>query len=116
MLEMERLVEEGDTLRWLEVDRHFHFSSYAGCDMPRLMRMIKQCWDWTQQYRRIYMHPHTLEPGDRYELIRADHRLLFEAFRQRNPDDAARLLEIHIRRVRLTLSEQLLFADASGDM
>src|SRR5690606_7315048 len=40
-----------DEPRWLELDRRFHLTSYAGAALPRLRGMIEDLWNTTQHYR-----------------------------------------------------------------
>jgi DNA-binding GntR family transcriptional regulator len=93
--------------RWFELDRQFHHLSYGACEMPRLLRLIKQLWDASQQYRRVYRYPDHPAAGvttKRYELTRADHRLILDALEHRDSEAAAQMSRMHIRRVRVALS------------
>jgi DNA-binding GntR family transcriptional regulator len=105
--EMEEVADPEDLTRWIELDRRFHLATFAGAPLPRLLRLIESFWNSTQQYRRAY----TLLPR-RLEIAHAEHRLLLEALERRDPEDAARLLQTHIRRTRLTLDEHLELFDS----
>jgi DNA-binding GntR family transcriptional regulator len=105
--EMERVADPEDLTRWIELDRRFHLATFAGAPLPRLIRLIEAFWNTTQQYRRAY----TLLPR-RLEIAHAEHRLLLEALERRDPADAERLLQTHIRRTRLTLDEHLELFDS----
>jgi DNA-binding GntR family transcriptional regulator len=104
--EMERAAASDDLTRWIELDRRFHLATFAGASLPRLLRLIEGFWNTTQQYRRAY----TLLPR-RLDIAHLEHRLLLEALERRDPSDAERLLQTHIRRTRLTLDEHLELFD-----
>jgi DNA-binding GntR family transcriptional regulator len=90
----------GDPPRWLEADRRFHLESYAAAPLPRVLSLIEGFWNQTQQYRRAYLY--TVQP--QIEIVTAEHRLILEALERRDPQDAADLQRVHIRRTRLTLT------------
>lgn len=103
---MEEVADPEDLTRWLGLDRRFHLATFAGAPLPRLLGLIEGFWNATQQYRRVY----TLLP-ERLALAHAEHRLLLEALERRDPDDAERILQTHIRRTRLTLEEHMELFD-----
>jgi len=90
-----------DTARWLELDRRFHLECCAAAPMPRVLAMIERFWNQTQQYRRAYM---ATKHSDTFEAAMAEHRLIFYAMEQRDADEAADRLRLHIRRTRTTLT------------
>jgi DNA-binding GntR family transcriptional regulator len=90
-----------DPARWLELDRRFHLECCAAAPMPRVLAMIERFWNQTQQYRRAYM---ATDRGDTFEAALAEHRLIFYAIEQRDAEDAADRLRLHIRRTRTTLT------------
>jgi DNA-binding GntR family transcriptional regulator len=107
LAEIERLVEvtegcarRGDRLAYVEADRPMHMATFRGAGFARLAQMITGLWDTTQQYRRIY----GLLPAS-VETSVVEHRLLLELMRNRNADDAARLLTVHIRRTWLGMAK-----------
>jgi DNA-binding GntR family transcriptional regulator len=89
-----------DPLHWLEADRQFHLESYAAAPLPRVLSMIEGFWNQTQQYRRAYLH--TVRKN--IDIVHYEHRLILEALERRNPEDAANLQRLHIRRTRITLA------------
>jgi DNA-binding GntR family transcriptional regulator len=105
MLQIER---SSDPAVWLLLDRRFHLASYAAAPMPRLLKMIENFWNSTQQYRRIYYglvaRERQQSPSTDLPLTHVDHRLLGDALERRDPVDAASVLRSHIRRTRLTLA------------
>ena len=65
-------------------------------------------WNSTQHYRRAFM---MLAGNDRMTVVNAEHRLILDAVRRRDPEDAERYLTGHIRRTRVELtSHPELFA------
>jgi DNA-binding GntR family transcriptional regulator len=93
---------------WLILDRRFHLASYAAAPMPRLLKMIENFWNSTQQYRRIYYGMVANErrdcPATTLPMTHLDHRMLFDALHRRDGDDAASTMRLHIRRTRLALA------------
>jgi DNA-binding GntR family transcriptional regulator len=107
MLQIER---SDDPAVWLLLDRRFHLASYAAAAMPRLLKMIENFWNSTQQYRRIYYgmiaraRQEQASAAREAPLTHVDHRLLFDALERRDPVDAECILRSHIRRTRIALA------------
>jgi DNA-binding GntR family transcriptional regulator len=101
---MERIQEEieanDDVGRFLVLDRDFHMTSYAACPSEQLLSATVRLWNSTQHYRRAFM---LLAGNDRAAIVNAEHRLLLDAIRRRDAEDAERFLEGHIRRTRVAL-------------
>jgi DNA-binding GntR family transcriptional regulator len=91
-----------DVAEFLRLDREFHLLTYAGCDIEPLAGMVVRLWNSTQYYRRVYMN---LIGEPRHWVVNAEHRLLVDAVRRRDVVDAGRVLEGHIRRTRVELSQ-----------
>jgi len=93
---------------WLILDRRFHLASYAAAPMPRLLKMIENFWNTTQQYRRIYYSMVASErrdaPASAAPMTHLDHRMLCDALLRRDGDDAADIMRLHIRRTRQALA------------
>ena len=85
---------------FLRLDRDLHLLSYSRAEMPRLLGMIERFWNSTQHYRRAYFK---LVERSGHWVIDAEHRLMMEAIRRRDGEEAARILHGHIRRTRLSL-------------
>jgi DNA-binding GntR family transcriptional regulator len=90
-----------DISAFLVLDREFHMTSYAGCPSDVLLSTTVRLWNATQHYRRAFM---LLAGNDRATIVNAEHRLLLDAVRRRDPDDCERFLEGHIRRTRVALT------------
>jgi DNA-binding GntR family transcriptional regulator len=83
-------------------DRDFHLSSYAGAAGSEMWQIIHRLWNTTQHYRREFTK---LAWGDGLSVTHLEHRLLLDCLRRQDPDDAERVLVMHIRRTRLELEK-----------
>ena len=101
--EMEHCADPDDPSRWVTVDRLFHLKTYSAAPMPRLLEIIDGLWNRTQQYRRAYSRLPT-----RFVTAHMEHRLLLEAIVARDPEEAATLSRVHIRRTRLALDSEAI--------
>jgi DNA-binding GntR family transcriptional regulator len=99
--EVQREIEANTDLdRFLELDRAFHLGTYSGCHIDPLNAMVTRLWNSTQHYRRAFV---ALGGQARMWVVNAEHRLLLDAVVRRDPTDAERFLEGHIRRTRIEL-------------
>jgi DNA-binding GntR family transcriptional regulator len=94
--------ETTEVEEFLRLDRDLHLLSYSRAEMPRLLDMIERFWNTTQHYRRAYFK--LIERSGQW-VIHAEHRLMMEAIRRRDAEDASRILQGHIRRTRLSLEK-----------
>jgi DNA-binding GntR family transcriptional regulator len=101
VFEMEICADPDDPSRWISIDRLFHLSTYSAAGMPRLLDIVDGLWNRTQQYRRAYTRLPT-----RFVIAGMEHRLLLEAVVRRDPEEAAALSRVHIRRTRLALDSE----------
>ena len=90
---------------FLQMDREFHLLTYSGARMSNLNDMIDRFWNTTQHYRRMFTE--NASPERRW-IIHAEHRLLVEALRRRDEDEAERVLFGHIRRTRIDLVKRTI--------
>ena len=97
-----------DAERILKLDRDFHLLSMQAARMPRLLRLVEDFWNSSQHFRRAYRE--TLSADD-IEVIRSEHFLLLDALKERDGEQAARVVANHIRRTRMRLAGRL--TDAS---
>jgi DNA-binding GntR family transcriptional regulator len=88
---------------WLQLDRSFHLSSYAGAELPRARSIVQDFWNRTQHYRRTLIL--ALDAGS-FDVVHLEHRQILDALEHRNGEDAASALLTHIRRTRQTLLQR----------
>jgi DNA-binding GntR family transcriptional regulator len=74
--------------------------------MPQMIRLVERFWNTTQHYRRAYID---LVWTDVRWIIFSEHRLMMEAIRRRDAEEAGRLLYGHVRRTRLELERRNVF-------
>ena len=99
------LVEEMERARdveeFLELDRAFHLGSYAGAQTSFLGPTVERLWNTTQHYRRAFTRLLDLD-GNR--ILHDEHHMLVTAIREKDCEEAERVLLGHIRRTRLQLA------------
>jgi DNA-binding GntR family transcriptional regulator len=67
-----------------------------------MWQIIHRMWNTTQHYRREFTR---LASAGGLGVTHLEHRLLLDCLRRQDPDDAERVLIIHIRRTRLELQK-----------
>lgn len=94
-------IEDGvGTVGFLLLDREFHLLTYAGCRSQHLTSIVERLWNSTQHYRRAFV----TRTGEAWrDTTNAEHRLLLQAIRGRNPEVAAAIVAAHITRTRVDL-------------
>ncbi|MFB7292147.1 GntR family transcriptional regulator [Actinacidiphila glaucinigra] len=97
----DEIESQSDVNRFLLLDREFHMTTYAGCPSEHLLAITERLWNSTQHYRRAFM---VLTDPDRGAIVNAEHRLILDAVRRRDPEDGERYLTGHIRRTRVELT------------
>ncbi|HEY3878995.1 MAG TPA: GntR family transcriptional regulator [Trebonia sp.] len=97
--EMER--SDGNTDAFLLADREFHLASYAAAAPGETAEIIGRMWNSTQHYRREFTK--LAARGEGLGPTHLEHRLLLDCISRNDPDDAERVLVMHIRRTRLEL-------------
>jgi DNA-binding GntR family transcriptional regulator len=96
-------IENGEDIEsFLKLDREFHLLTYQASQMPSLNAMVERFWNTTQQYRRAYTK---LLGSEKRWIINYEHRLLVEAIKRRDGEEAERVLHGHIRRTRKELEK-----------
>ena len=99
---LQQRIEDNDDLeKFLDLDREFHLLTYRGCQVEPLNQAVARLWNSTQHYRRSYV---ALGGQDRMWLVNAEHRLILDATARRDAVDGERYLSGHIRRTRVELS------------
>jgi DNA-binding GntR family transcriptional regulator len=96
----ERIETDTGVADFLALDRAFHLLTYTGCPIEQLTATVTRLWNSTQHHRRTYM---SLIGRERRWVVNAEHRLLLDAVRRRDVEDAERYLSGHIRRTRIEL-------------
>jgi DNA-binding GntR family transcriptional regulator len=86
---------EGDMEAFLALDRSFHLLTYAGAHTTTLGPLVERMWNSTHHYRRAYTR---LITPDRRWVLYYEHRLLIDALRRGNLEEAQSVLRNHIRR------------------
>lgn len=99
--ESERCADDGHVERYLDLDYRFHEGVVAGSPRLRLNRVVKSLWNAARQYRRAYM---MRLPPYKFEIAVAEHRFILEALDRGAAEDAALVMELHIRRTREALA------------
>jgi DNA-binding GntR family transcriptional regulator len=97
----QRIEDNDDVEKFLDLDREFHLLTYRGCPVEPLNSAVARLWNSTQHYRRSYV---ALGGQDRMWLVNAEHRLILDAVLRRDAVDGERYLAGHIRRTRVELS------------
>ena len=98
----QRISDAGaDSNAFLELDREFHLSSYAGAQTARLGAQVSKLWNTTAPYRRAYVE--SWEPESR-RIAYEEHHLIVAALRDADHHEAERVLASHIRRTRRQLA------------
>lgn len=101
--ELDRLAEGPlDPGALLTVDRRFHRTALSGADSQRLFQIVEGFWNVAEPYRLAYLQ---LIGPESLRTSQAEHRLILDALERRSGEDAACLLEVHIRRTRLGLAQ-----------
>lgn len=106
--QIDRLAELAETMarttdveHFLELDREFHLGSYAGAGTTFLGPTVQRLWNTTQHYRRAFTR---LLDDESNRIVHDEHHMLVAAIRERDGDDAERVLLGHIRRTRRQLA------------
>ena len=101
--------QSADVEHFIRLDRTFHLLSYSASSTIMLGDTILRMWNRTQHYRRAYTR---LFRAERDDSVYYDHQLLVSALRNRDAEDAERVLAGHIRRTRLALGRHPEIFDA----
>jgi DNA-binding GntR family transcriptional regulator len=105
----DEMQHSADMEQFIRLDRRFHLLSYSAASTIMLGDTIVRLWNRTQHYRRAYTRMFRAERDD---SVHYDHQLLVAALRNRDAEDAERVLAGHIRRTRLALARHPEIFDA----
>jgi DNA-binding GntR family transcriptional regulator len=89
-LEVRTCGDKGDLVAMAEANRQFHFLLFDRSGSPRLVRLLRQLWDATDIYRRLYF----AQRANR-KRINDDHDDLLGAVRQRQVQTAIEIQSAH---------------------
>lgn len=107
--QIERLTElvseiekSSDLEQFLRLDREFHLLSYAGAETGMLREFVERIWNTTQHYRRAFAKLNGFATS---EVTHMEHKLILDGIIRKDSPQVEKVLETHIRRTRITLSE-----------
>jgi DNA-binding GntR family transcriptional regulator len=98
----DRMSATEDATEFLRLDREFHMTTYAAAPTFTLTDTVVRLWNQTHHYRRAFV---SLSGDGGTRAADLDHRLLVEALRRRDVGESVRVVELHVRRTRLALSQ-----------
>jgi DNA-binding GntR family transcriptional regulator len=101
LAELAEQMRDADVERFLELDREFHLGSYTGAGTTFLGPTVERLWNTTQHYRRAFTQ---LLDSDSHRILHDEHHMLVAAIRERDSNEAERVLLGHIRRTRRQLA------------
>lgn len=90
--EMDRLDNDADAVRIMEVHRCFSEAYNRASHMPTLVHLIESLKDQVARFRGV-----SLSSRERRTETRKEHKELLEALRLRDPERASALTHVHIR-------------------
>jgi DNA-binding GntR family transcriptional regulator len=90
-----------DPAAMLSVDRRLHMKMLSGGSSARLLQIVEGLWNVAEPYRAAFLK---LRGEESLRTSQVEHRLMVDALERGSAKDAARLLEVHIRRTALGLS------------
>ena len=91
-----------DTQAFLTLDSEFHLASYAAAQTTHLDPLVRKLWNATAPYRRAYV---SSWDADSRRIAHEEHHLIVAALRDRDTEEAERVLAGHIRRTRRQLAK-----------
>lgn len=92
VLEMDRLDNDADAERLMEIHRCFSETYNRASHMPTLVHLIESLKDQVTRFRNVSLS----SPARRIET-RKEHKELLDALRRRDPEQASALTHVHIR-------------------
>lgn len=90
MDDIDRAADVNDIIAMGVANREFHFALLEASEMPHALRIVRQLWDTTDPYRRLYFQ----RPVTR-ENVNREHQLILEACERHDVDEVVALLDVH---------------------
>jgi DNA-binding GntR family transcriptional regulator len=88
--EMDEVVDAPDELRFIGLNRQFHFALYEACGLPRLTKLISLLWSQSDAYRALY----ATDP-ERRRAVQDEHKEIMQACWARDARAAVELIDRH---------------------
>ncbi|MBP5211935.1 MAG: GntR family transcriptional regulator [Pyramidobacter sp.] len=98
--EMDRAARENDGDAFRTLNNRFHHLVWEIAGNPRLLRIMEDLW-----FAMPFYYPVAL-PGE-FFINTGEHWELIRAMKERRPDDAAKIAEMHIERMKQRLMNRL---------
>jgi len=106
---MENLLKTGDSIAYSEVDLKFHDTIVNACRNNQLIKMRKNISDQAQRYRIS-----SLRVAKRLRESFAEHRKIFEAFKERDSNKADRMSQKHIQSALKNILKKVIEKEDNG--
>jgi DNA-binding FadR family transcriptional regulator len=105
----------GDTFS--EGDRRFHLEIARSTENPLIITMQEVIYTYTSQPLWLTLMRHSsFATPNRWQKSLHEHRDIFEAIRERNPEQAGARVKAHLRRVERTMIQADLHYDAARNI
>jgi DNA-binding GntR family transcriptional regulator len=108
-----RIEADPELGEFVTLDRELHLLSYSGCTIEQLNTIVGRLWNSTQHYRRAFIAHLGMQ---RRWMVNVEHRLLIDSIERGDATEAAMIIEVHIRRTRVQLSEHPEVFDATRNL
>lgn len=89
-----------DVESFLRLDREFHLLTYSEAPAGMVRDLVERLWNTTQHYRRAFAQINGI---DKTSVTHMEHRLIIDAIKRKDVQEAQRVLAGHIRRTRISL-------------
>lgn len=104
---------DDDIESWMAADYAFHAAINAQSRLRVAHEMIEGLYQKTQPYRRLFMAQMSPE---RTRTAQLEHTMILSAIERGDPDEAADLSRLHIRRTRRTLVNQFTITQTGAEI
>jgi len=97
---MDKLLDDGDFVAFLDVNRKFHMTIYEGAGSNRLVSMIESSWDRENLYRLVI-----LSKPAALNIEKVIHQDMLEACKRRDGEWACELVQTSLMKVATLMQE-----------